>query len=219
MPAAGYTALSRVATSDCYLLGGHVTREHIVPANKLETSPFVWAMPARCTWTFRGCRPLATRRSAAWRRRTATCSAATSRASTSCRPCRLVSYRKNVFRRRESLPDRELCLCAKKRSRRTTRGGSLCHVGARLEVLLEINMFRQRGPPTDGALCLCAKKRLREVTSLPGKTFLGSASHLHIERFAFARKKRSRRATSLNAPNSRFGWPKTRVKSCLRFGF
>ena len=189
-------------------------------------------MPARCTWTFRGRRPLATQRSAAWRRRTATCSAATSRASTSCRPCRLVtatwaldarggssSYRKNVFRRRESLPDRELCLCAKKRSRRTTRGGSLCHVGARLEVLLEINMFRQRGPPTDGALCLCAKKRLREVTSLPGKTFLGSASHLHIKRFAFARKKRSRRTTSLNAPNSRFGWPKTRVKSCLRFGF
>ena len=32
MPAAGYTALSRVATSDCYLLGGHVTREHLVPA-------------------------------------------------------------------------------------------------------------------------------------------------------------------------------------------
>ena len=32
MPAAGYTALSRVATSDCYLLGGHVTREHFVPA-------------------------------------------------------------------------------------------------------------------------------------------------------------------------------------------
>ena len=25
--------------------------------------------------------------------------------------------------------------------------------------------------------------------------------------------------TSLNAPNSRFGWPKTRVKSCLKFGF
>ena len=32
MPAAGYTALSRVATSDCYLFGGHVTREHLVPA-------------------------------------------------------------------------------------------------------------------------------------------------------------------------------------------
>ena len=32
MPAAGYTALSRVATSDCYLFGGHVTREHLAPA-------------------------------------------------------------------------------------------------------------------------------------------------------------------------------------------
>ena len=31
-PAAGYTALSRVATSDCYLLGGHVTRDHFIPA-------------------------------------------------------------------------------------------------------------------------------------------------------------------------------------------
>ena len=156
-------------------------------------------MPARCTWTFRGCRPLATRRSAAWRRRTATCSAATSRASTSCPPCRLVtatwaldarggssSYRKNIFRRRESLPDRELCLCAKKRSRRTTRGGSLCHVGARLEVYVSAaraayrwsavplrektparsdesswkNLSRQREPSTHRALCLRAKKTL-----------------------------------------------------------
>ena len=32
MPAAGYTALSRVATSNCYLIGGRVTRKHFVPA-------------------------------------------------------------------------------------------------------------------------------------------------------------------------------------------
>eukprot|EP00969_Alexandrium_andersonii_P115876 5124673-Alexandrium_andersonii.AAC.1 len=32
MPAAGYTALSRVATSNKYLLGGHVTRKHFMPA-------------------------------------------------------------------------------------------------------------------------------------------------------------------------------------------
>ena len=31
MPAAGYTALSRVATSHCYLIGGRVTRKHFVP--------------------------------------------------------------------------------------------------------------------------------------------------------------------------------------------
>ena len=32
MRAAGYTALSRVATSSCYLLGGEVTRDHFTPA-------------------------------------------------------------------------------------------------------------------------------------------------------------------------------------------
>lgn len=32
MRAAGYTALSRVATSDDYLIGGCITREHFVPA-------------------------------------------------------------------------------------------------------------------------------------------------------------------------------------------
>jgi ATP-dependent exoDNAse (exonuclease V) alpha subunit len=31
-PAAGYTALSRVEYSENYLLGGHVEREHFVPA-------------------------------------------------------------------------------------------------------------------------------------------------------------------------------------------
>ena len=32
MPAAGYTALSRVATRNDYLLGGHVTADHFTPA-------------------------------------------------------------------------------------------------------------------------------------------------------------------------------------------
>ena len=32
MPAAGYTALSRVATSGQYLIGGTVKRRHFVPA-------------------------------------------------------------------------------------------------------------------------------------------------------------------------------------------
>ena len=31
-PAAGYVALSRVSTSDDYLLGGHITRDHFIPA-------------------------------------------------------------------------------------------------------------------------------------------------------------------------------------------
>ena len=31
-PAAGYTALSRVATSDCYKIGGHVERDSFIPA-------------------------------------------------------------------------------------------------------------------------------------------------------------------------------------------
>ena len=31
-PAAGYTALSRVATSDCYLIGGHAERDSFIPA-------------------------------------------------------------------------------------------------------------------------------------------------------------------------------------------
>ena len=31
-PAAGYTALSRVSTSDCYKIDGHVEREHFIPA-------------------------------------------------------------------------------------------------------------------------------------------------------------------------------------------
>ena len=40
MPAAGYTALSRVSTSQDYLLGGIITREHFVPATYIHPAQY-----------------------------------------------------------------------------------------------------------------------------------------------------------------------------------
>ena len=40
MPAAGYTALSRVSTSDDYLLGGIIKRRHFVPATFVHPAQY-----------------------------------------------------------------------------------------------------------------------------------------------------------------------------------